>query len=147
MAIADKITLSSTKVLTAKSVDEIDALLVEMKQLFEKNSLYSADVSIRWDRVPGKDMTETHSIKFKSLQEFSILVGTIRRNEENYINYTFSATIKLKLEKKDKLAELALKEKELDFFQEDFMPDGENISKITLTHKVDGVDVKSVMIS
>ena len=116
MAIADKIKLSSTKVLTAKSVDEIDELLVEMKQLFEENSRYSADVSIQWERVPGEDMTETHSIKFKSLQEFEKLVRTIHGNEENFIDYVFSATIKLKLERKDKEAERALREKELDFF-------------------------------
>jgi len=131
MAIADKIKLISTKLLTAKNVDEVDELLVEMKQLFEENSRYSADVNIQWERVPGEDMTETHTIKFKSLQEFGKLVGAIRANEENFIDYVFSATIKLKLEKKDKEAERALKEKEMDFFQEmtakDMLDKGEKL--------------------
>jgi hypothetical protein len=141
MAIADKIKLSSTKVLTAKSVDEIDELLVEMKQLFEGNSRYSADVSIQWDRVPGEDMTETHSIKFKSLQEFEKLIRMIHGNEENFIDYVFSATIKLKLEKKDKDAERALKEKELDFFS----PLSDELYKVEMqkfafTHRQNGVE-------
>jgi hypothetical protein len=148
MAIADKIKLSSTKVLTAKSVDEIDELLVEMKQLFEENSRYSADVSIQWDRVPGEDMTETHSIKFKSLQEFEKLVRTIHGNEENFIDYVFSATIKLKLEKKDKEAERALKEKELDFFSllsdEHYKVEAQEFEKITFTHRQNGVEGETV---
>ena len=145
MAIADKIKLSSTKVLTAKSVDEIDELLVEMKQLFEGNSRYSADVSIQWDRVPGEDMTETHSIKFKSLQEFEKLIRMIHGNEENFIDYVFSATIKLKLEKKDKDAERALKEKELDFFS----PLSDELYKVEMqkfafTHRQNGVEGETV---
>jgi len=145
MAIADKIKLSSTKVLTAKSVDEIDELLVEMKQLFEENSRYSADVSIQWERVPGEDMTETHSIKFKSLQEFEKLIRMIHGNEENFIDYVFSATIKLKLEKKDKDAERALKEKELDFFS----PLSDELYKVEMqkfafTHRQNGVEGETV---
>ena len=145
MAIADKIKLSSTKVLTAKSVDEIDELLVEMKQLFEENSRYSADVAIQWERIPGEDMTETHSIKFKSLQEFEKLVRMIHGNEENFIDYVFSATIKLKLERKDKEAERALREKELDFFS----PLSDELYKVEMqtfafTHRQNGVEGETV---
>jgi len=148
MAIADKITLSSTKVLTAKSVDEIDELLVEMKQLFEENSRYSADVSIQWERIPGDDMIETHSIKFKSLQEYEKLIRTIHGNEENFIDYVFSATIKLKLEKKDKDAVRALKERELDFFSPlsdgNFKVEVQEFEKITFTHRQDGIEGETV---
>ena len=116
MAIASKIKLSSSKSLVAKGVEEIDELLVEIKQLFEENPRYSADVDIEWLRFVGEDITESHRIKFKAIVDFGIVVDTIRRNEENFLDYDFSASIKLKLEKKDKLAEQALKEKELDFF-------------------------------
>ena len=148
MAIADKITLSSTKVLMAKSVDEIDELLVEMKQLFEENSRYSADVSIQWERIPDEDITEIHCIKFKSLQDFEKLVRMIHGNEENFIDYVFSATIKLKLEKKDKEAERALKEKEMDFFSplsdEHYKVEVQEFDKITFTHRQDGVEGNTV---
>jgi len=148
MAIADKITLSSTKVLTAKSVDEIDELLVEMKQLFEENSRYSADVSIRWECIPYEDVTETHSIKFKSLKEYAKLVRAIHENEENFIGYVFSATIKLKLERKNKDAERALKEKEMDFFSilsdEHFKVEVQEFDKMTFTHRQDGIEGETV---
>jgi len=148
MAIADKITLSSTKVLTAKSVEEKDELLVEMKKLFEENSRYSADVSIQWERIPGDDMIETHSIKFKSLQEYEKLIRTIHGNEENFIDYVFSATIKLKLEKKDKDAVRALKERELDFFSPlsdgNFKVEVQEFEKITFTHRQDGIEGETV---
>lgn len=161
MAIAGSFKLSSTKVLTAKSVNEIDELLVEMKKLFEENSRYSADVSIQWERIPDEDIAEIHVIKFKSLQDFEKLVRMIHGNEENFINYLFSATFKLKLEKKDKEAERALKEKEMDFFQPmtpiEMLEKGEKLlnesfeiqnkimevqefEKMTFTHRQDGVE-------
>lgn len=116
MAIADKIKLSSIKTLKAKSIDEVDALLVEMQKLYAENPRYSANIEISWERMIGDDITKSHKIKFKMIQEFEKVIRAIRDNEENFVDYVFSASIKLTLVKKDKEAERALKEKELDFF-------------------------------
>jgi hypothetical protein len=99
------------------------------------------------------------------LQDFEKLVRTIHGNEENFIDYLFSATIKLKLEKKDKEAERALKEKEMDFFQQmtpneileqgtkfineiierqKKIEDVQEFERITFLHRQDGVEGETV---
>lgn len=126
MELADKLTLKGSIVLSAKSVNEFDELMIEIQKLRENFITYQLNVVAEWQTMltglPCESL-DSRKLSGKGINNFDIFVSRLRsmdeelheainkdRPEDGKVEYVFNCTVTLKYEKKEKDAQNVMKD-------------------------------------
>jgi len=135
LKIADKLSIRGTQVLTAKNIIEFDELMVYVADYIESYPTHVAKVSVDFARdtyIPNCTFMTTIKGQIiandlKSKESFLQFISQIREAENNFLLqilksvngeqfYSFSCTVTLKVESKDKNAKRMLESHQLEIF-------------------------------
>lgn len=125
--LAEKLTVKDTFEISAKSVAEFDALMIEIQKKQEQFPQFSMDISCKWEH--GHNQKDVRTLAVKSVPndaKWDVFVNHLRKIENQVITNlnegreeddskimpTFSLNAKLKIELKDKEAQKALEDAE-----------------------------------
>jgi hypothetical protein len=127
--LAETLVVRDTFEISAKSIQEFDALMIEIQKKQEQFPQFSMDITCEWETMDTGlvvDGTDKRTIKAKKLQpdKWAPFMNRIRKAEEEILTYlnagkeedqektipVFSCNVKLRIEKKDKEAQKALED-------------------------------------
>uniref|UniRef100_A0A6M3JQI2 Uncharacterized protein n=1 Tax=viral metagenome TaxID=1070528 RepID=A0A6M3JQI2_9ZZZZ len=126
MELADKLTLKGTIVLSAKSVNEFEELMIEIQKLKENFVAHQLNIVAEWQTmltmIPDESL-DSRKLVGKDIRQFDIFVSKIRTIEEELeemlkrhlpedmeAKYVFNCTVTLKYEKREKDAQDVMKD-------------------------------------
>lgn len=164
--LAAKLTVRDTFEISAKDVQEFDALLVEIQKKKEQFPQFNMDITAEWEtmevHIGTVDGTDKRQLKIKNLgsDQWSKFVHRVRDIENEIIVYlnkdkteeheksipVFSCNVKLRIEMKDKEAQMTLEDdKQMVLFapidlKTRYKDKNKNIETITFQKIEDAVD-------
>ena len=161
--LADSLTVKGTFEISAKNVQELDSLLVEIKKKQEQFVTFSLDLTCKWE-YKGYKIGDSRVFKVESIPDdsWSGVVNRIKEIENQVIAYLnegkkeddgkvtpiFSCTAKLHIELKDKEAQNALEDdkqmvlfKPIDIWEK---RNHEEVSRIIKDMRLDGKNIEKI---